>query len=158
MIDRTSRDRLALAIRRFVSGHIYNDDLDETQVDWRDRGAIAVKDAAWQLYSDNYQHYATGRHALSRADRRAVARWIVFLHSDQEYLWPDFPGLRLGRLLAVALTFGWWKGRENRVQREFYEAGDFSCWPFVREADLKRGIAAPRLLSGRRTTLANVTD
>lgn len=64
MIDRASRDRLATALRRYVSGRSTNDDLDRVDVDWRDRGAIAVKDRAWCLYDDTDQHRATGRHYL----------------------------------------------------------------------------------------------
>ena len=43
MIDRKGRDRLALALRRYVVGRITNDDLEETEIDQRDRGAVAVK-------------------------------------------------------------------------------------------------------------------
>ena len=36
MICRPSRDRLALALRRYVAGHATNDDLSDVEVDWRD--------------------------------------------------------------------------------------------------------------------------
>lgn len=46
MIHRESRDRVALALRRYAVGRIANDDLDDMEVDWRDRGAVAVKQIA----------------------------------------------------------------------------------------------------------------
>jgi hypothetical protein len=57
VIHRDSRDRLAEALRRYASGHISNDELDEVEVDWRDRGAVAVKGMAWRLYDDTREHY-----------------------------------------------------------------------------------------------------
>lgn len=90
MIDRAGRDRIALALRRYAGKRITNDDLEEAAfADWRDRGAQAVAQLAWNLYSDHEQHRATGRHALDDSVRSDIARWIVFLHSDQEYLWPE---------------------------------------------------------------------
>ena len=52
MIDRPSRNKLATAIRQYVSGRITNDNLDDIEIDWRDSGALAVKERAWSLYDD----------------------------------------------------------------------------------------------------------
>lgn len=60
MIHRDSRNRLAEALRHYVSGRITNDELDDVEVDWRDRGAVAVKQMAWQLYDDLRTHYVEG--------------------------------------------------------------------------------------------------
>jgi hypothetical protein len=90
MICRESRDRLALALRRYVSCRISNDELHEIPVDARDRGALAVKHAAWMLYSDLKNHFNVGKYELSPQGRREVARLIVFLHSDIEYQYPDW--------------------------------------------------------------------
>jgi hypothetical protein len=150
MIHRASRDRLALALRQYVSGRISNDDLDATEVDWRDRGAVAVKQAAWSLYDDNYQHRAVGRHAISKEGRREIARWIVFLHSDQEYLWPQYSFIRVSSWLGNVLTFGLWRRRESRLWKEYCEAGDISCWPFQNESELRKARVSPRFLAGHR--------
>ena len=90
MIHRKSRDDFAQALRQYVSGRISNDDLELVDIDWRDRGANAVAAMAWQLYDDNYEHRATGKHRICKEDRRAIARWIAFLHSDEEYVWPEY--------------------------------------------------------------------
>ena len=149
MIDRVSRDRLALALRQFVSGRIHNDELDAIEVDWRDRGAVAVKQAAWTLYDDYYQHFATGRHRIPGENRRVIARWVIFLHSNEEYLWPEYSFIRVRNWAANILTLGWWRRREERLWREFCDTGDFSSWPFQNETELKKALSSPRLLSGR---------
>jgi len=72
MIHRESRDELALALRRYVSGQIHNDQLADVGVDWRDRGAVYVYDMAWQLYNDMEQHYAKGKYSLDEQARKAA--------------------------------------------------------------------------------------
>jgi hypothetical protein len=151
MIDRDSRDRLALALRRYASGRIHNDDLDGTKVDWRDRGAVAVKQMAWNLYSDTYQHYATGKNAVSKTLKRDIARWIVFLHSDREYLWPEYSFVQVRGLGFDILTFGWRKRVWERRWQEFRDSVDFPCWPFQDARELTGEAAKPRLLAGNRT-------
>jgi hypothetical protein len=100
MIHRQSRRRLALALRRYAATRITNVQLDEIDVDWRDRGAVAVKEMAWGLYDDLYTHKAVGRHALNRDVRRMVARWVVFLMSDEEYLWPEYSFISLSSAIG----------------------------------------------------------
>jgi len=150
MICEHSRDRLALALRRYVAGRISNDDLDSIQVDWRDRGAVAVKRMAWRLYDDNRHHFAKGRHAIGRGSKRIIAKWIVFLHSDKEYLWPDYSFIQFSNWPLNLLTFGWWERRKSLRRKEFEEAGDFAAWPFVAMADLDDASQRPRYLAGHR--------
>ena len=148
MICRQSRDRLALALRRYVSGRITNDDLDSIQVDWRDRGAVAVKQRAWGLYSDNTQHRAAGKHAITDDGKREIAKWVVFLHSEQEYVWPEYSFIQIVNWPLNLLTFGWWERHKGRRRKDFQEAGEFSAWPFVRMADLNDAAQRPRYLAG----------
>jgi hypothetical protein len=150
MIHKPSRDALALALRRFAAGRIHNDALDEIDVDWRDRGAVAVKEAACHLYSDTRQHYAAGKDRLPRETRRIVARWIVFLHSRREYLWPEYSFIQIVNWPVNLLTFGWWERRKEARWKEFQEAGDFEAWPFIRAAELGRAVRRPRFFTGAR--------
>ena len=143
MINRSSRDKLALAIRRFVSGQIHNDELDEVEVDWRDRGAVAVKEMSWNLYWDTEQHFATGKNKIQREARREIARWIIFLQSDSEYLWPDYSFVQIFNWPMNILTFGMWERRKKRILKEFCEAGDFSSWPFQNSKEVARAAASP---------------
>ncbi|MDP3739935.1 MAG: hypothetical protein Q8R02_21290 [Hyphomonadaceae bacterium] len=137
MIDRHGRDRLALALRRYVIGRITNDDLEEVEVDWRDRGAVAVKRRSWHLYSDHRCYYRKGKDALPWEVRREVARWIVFLGSNQEYVWPEY-----------RLDVGPWFGRKRKTE-QFMEAGDFAVWPFIDAAALQTALRAPRFFAHR---------
>ena len=150
MICRQSRDRLALALRRYVAGRISNDDLDFIRVDWRDRGAVAVKRMAWGLYTDTRNHYATGRYAITRDVKRIAVRSIVFLHTDREYLWPDYSPTQIYNWPLNLLTFGWWERRKKARREEFKQAGDFSVWPFTAATDLEDAIRKPRYLAGGR--------
>jgi hypothetical protein len=74
VIHRDSRDRLAEALRRYVCGDISNDELDEVEVDWRDRGAVAVKEMAWRLYDDTREHYVEDALPRHSEGRKMVAR------------------------------------------------------------------------------------
>ncbi len=149
MIDRFSRDRLALALRRYVSGHIHNDELDCVEVDWRDRGAVAVQQMAWRLYDDFEQHYATGKHQIRRDARREIARWIVFLQSDIEYLWPEYSFIQIINWPMNLLTFGWWERHKGRIWNDFCETGDFSSWPFQNAKEVSCAAATPKFFLGR---------
>jgi hypothetical protein len=149
MICRQSRDRMALALRRYVAGRMSNDDLDGIDVDWRDRGAVAVKQMAWGLYCDLSKHYATGKHAIPDDGKRIIAMWVVFLHSDSEYLWPEYSFIQIVNWPLNLLTFGWWERRKRRRRKQFREAGDFSVWPFLRASDLAEAVGEPRYFAGR---------
>lgn len=149
MIDQPSRDKLAAALRHYVSGCITNDDLDDLEVDWRDSGAVAVKERAWGLYTDTYQHRAVGEHYLSKPARDEIARWILFLHSGLEYTWPRFAFDQIINWPMNLLSFGWWERHKQKVFEEFMAAGDFSVWPFVKGNDYETALEHPRYLSGQ---------
>ena len=148
MIHRGSRDRLAEALRQYVSGRITNYELDAVGVDWRDRGAVAVKGMAWQLYDDLRKHYAKDLPRGSEA-RHTVARWIAFLYSDQEYLWPEYSFIQIVNWPFNLLTLGWWERMKRRRWEQFLEAGDIDVWPFCRREELEDVLSQPRLLAGR---------
>ena len=152
MIHRESRNRLAEALRHYVAGRITNDDLNDVDVDWRDRGAVAVYEMAWQLYDDTSQHKSTGRHYLGKDARREISRWIAFLYSNEEYLWPEYSFFQVLNWPLNLLTFGWWEKMKRRKWEQFLQSGDFSVWPFCQKEQLQKVIQRPRLLSGRART------
>ncbi len=147
MIHRESRDRLAEALRHYVSGQITNDDLDSIEIDWRDRGAKAVQDAAWGLYDDMYTHKATDRHEIPKEGKRIIAQWITFLYSDQEYLWPEYSLLQIFNWPLNLITFGWWERMKKRKWEQFEECGDIDVWPFCSRSELEEVIKKPKLLA-----------
>jgi hypothetical protein len=71
---------------------------------------------------------------------------VVFLHSDQEYLWPE-PAYSFDQIvddLLNLLTIGWW------AQRKAKEENEFATWPFVRMTDCDDAARIPKYFAGRR--------
>jgi hypothetical protein len=158
MIARDSRNRLAEALRHYVSGRITNDELfaASVSVDRRDREAVAVKMAAWLLYDDLKTHFVENRLPPRSEARREVARWIVFLHSDVEYIWPGSPAAFVNMFHNVVnfLTFGWWWRRTVGKWEQRVENGRYSMWPFSGRAEFEQAINQPKLLAGSSRTKA----
>ena len=148
MIDRPSRDRLATALRRYVSGRITNDDLDDIEVDWRDSGADAIKQRAWGLYDDTYQHHAVGSHYITKPSREEIGRWILFLHSDNEYTWPLFNFRTIVNWPLDLLSGGWWERPKEKRFAEYKSAGDYSVWPFSSRPDYEAALERPKYFAG----------
>jgi hypothetical protein len=144
MVDPAARKALGLSLRRLFSARITNeqfeDELPSTVWSSPDAAVRAIRWAAWLLYDDLHEHRLDGAHALGPLGRRHVARWILFLKSDEEYEWPEIPWW-LGALLLVPslLTFGL-AGRALSRWRD--RAGDRDVWPFMRRSELERAIAA----------------
>lgn len=155
MIDRLSRRRLAVALRRYVAGRISNDAFEDTDVDRRDPAIAAVQGGAWSLYSDMEEHYARGPHAVRGECRRRVARWVLFLRSEREYLWPEYDFYQTAswpRWMEY-LSFGYLRrDRERRehLLREFSSAGDIDYWPFISRAEFEAENARRGYLRGER--------
>jgi hypothetical protein len=159
MIDRTARDTAALLIRRFAAGRLTNDEFDEAFPRSRlDQALSAIEGRAWHLYDDFETHRLTGRHGLTRAGRREIARWVLFLHSEVEYEWPWFNWYRgarrrgSGRALLNLLMMGWLEARMAREEAgmaAFQRTGDFAVWPFFRPPDFEAARRQPRFCVGR---------
>lgn len=143
MIDRTSRDKLAEALRQYASGRITNYAFDDIDVDKRDLGAVEVKHAVWHLYDDLYEHKAVNNFYINKNARKEIARWIVFLQSDKEYIWPKMSVIDM--LLSV-LTFGFYG---KLLQKQWGKMGDSDAWPFIDKNELNKVISKPKLLAGK---------
>jgi hypothetical protein len=135
---------LAAAIRRLASGRITSAEFEDQLLAevWtsRDAGVQSIRWAAWMLYDDLHEHRLEGPYVLGRLGRRHVARWILFLKTDEEYQWPGLPfWLRLLLLPVNLATFNL-VGRALRRWRD--RRGDADVWPFMKRGDLARVIAA----------------
>jgi hypothetical protein len=144
VIDRRARDRLAEQLRHLAGGRITNDEFEDSLPGSHDRAVREVERAAWMLYSDLREHRLTGSDALPREVRRAIARSIVFLHSDLEYEWPPHPCVGFRRVVGTVLSFGL---IPKYFDRRYKASGEFEAWPFIRSADLERAAQMPRLLA-----------
>jgi len=132
MIDRKSRDMLSETLRQYISGRVTNDTLYNLEIKSEDRGIWAIRHAAWFLYDDLYEHKAVGKHAIKGKYRDEVSKWIVFLQSDQEYLWPSM----FQRFLSV-LTLKFFKINKS----------DKEVWPFFTKKDFNKALKNPKLLN-----------
>lgn len=147
MIDRVARKKAAEAIRHFVTGQITNVEfIRRYPYSKHDPAIWALDDTVWCLYDDVLTHKLSGEHALTKEFKSEVAaRWLMFLYSDQEYLWPKIgqPGFRYSPS---------WFCRVFKFARRRYEkfryAGDYSVWPFLRGEDFEAARRQPILLTG----------
>ena len=141
MIDRISRDKLAETLRQYVSGRVTNDTLDDLKTNNEDYGVKAIKDAAWFLYDDLYEHKAVGKDRIEKDNRHEVSKWIIFLQSDEEYLWPR-PSIL--QKIGSILTLVFYKlDTSNNEEKE--------VWPFFAKESLESALKKPKLFSGKRS-------
>jgi hypothetical protein len=143
MIDRSNRRKLAEALWHLASGQISNDEY-ENRTEFRSSD-LAIREiwrAVWGLYSDLRMHRLTGKDALTPESKEAVARCILFLHSDLSWEWPS-TRISLVTLLCNIGTFG---VARRRADERYRAAGEFAVWPFFRRADYEAALANPKLL------------
>ncbi len=96
MIDRTSRDRLAEALRQLCAGTLTINDfdsrIDRELMGSRDRGVQSVIESVLDLVDPESLPFALkrfrGRHRLPADTRRQMVIATIFLHSDLEFEWP----------------------------------------------------------------------
>lgn len=158
MIDRRRRDQFAEVLRHFAAGLLTNDEY-EKQVDKifegmgpkipEDLALWAVYDNVWFLYDDMRTHRLTGGHALKPEGKTEVARWIMFLYTDQEYKWPITRFLSFSSCLLRIITLGLWDLIMGaRRARQLATLGDWDVWPFLAAQDCEEARRNPRLLHG----------
>ena len=146
MTDKRDREKLAEALRHLATGQISNREYeDRTEFRSSDIAVREIWRAAWGMYSDVRTYRLTGKDALTADTKEAVARCILFLHSDLPWEWPTRSFSEI-LLFAVAglCTFGLLARRDRRRYRA---AGDFAVWPFFRRSDYEAALRAPRLLN-----------
>lgn len=156
MIDRAARDEAAQTLRSFISGKITNFAFEALCPLTNDPAIHAIWDTAWLFYDDFKTHRLDGRNGLSIDQRKSCVRWIIFLHSNQEYDWPTLalpgsdPNLRVRKSV--------WRGLlgldpydlSSEEARRFLAAGHYAVWPFISVRKYKQALRSPRLLSGHR--------
>lgn len=148
-IDRKARNEAAQLLRQFASGRITNFQLEKRWPNSKDPAIHNLDSTIWCFYDDFKEHTLQGPSALSREMKRVVARWIVFLHTNEPYQWPSiaFPGVRplhrswlMRRLGLVHLI--------TRKEERFMKAGAFEVWPFISTQSFEDARRRPKLLSG----------
>jgi len=113
----------------------------------------------WGLYDDTRQHKLTKPDKLTKESLQIIARCILFLHSDKEYIWTYFdttnPLLKfsLMDLLLSTLTLGnHYKNKKQEHSISYYQwqqQGDFEVWPFFRRMDYQNQLGFQPFLNGQ---------
>jgi hypothetical protein len=137
MIDRDSRDRVALALRQFASGRLAQNELYARTTrarDSTDPGVTTLAEAIYWQFLNLGPKRLVGRHALSREARRGIARWVLFLRSNEPYVWPQ-RGPSFWDVVHAFATLG--KSWIAKCER-WSQTGDEKFWPFVSEQQLAR--------------------
>jgi hypothetical protein len=117
--------------------------------DREDHSLGAIYSRVWHFYDDLREHRLRDKHELSEEGRRAVARCVVFLHSDFEYQWPIKSFISLSGCFLRLCTFGLAGLILNPInERRLQRMGSWDLWPFFRETDYQSAITRPRLLGG----------
>jgi hypothetical protein len=148
MIDRVARKQAAETLRHFVSGQITNDEfIRRYPYSKRDPVIWALDDTVWCLYDDISTHKLTGEYAITKEFKKQVARWLMFLYSDEEYLWPRIgrPGFRSS---SESLWLSWIFGFGQSRLKRFMASGDFEVWPFLKREDFEEARKKAVLLTG----------
>lgn len=144
VIDNEERKKAAEVVRRFISGRITNFDFEKNMPATKDLAVQAIEDSLWLLYDDFEKHKLDAERTLPAATKSQMARWVMFLHTDEEYRWPTFryPGLLplkhglVSRLLKKPLR-----------EYEFMSSGEYDVWPFISKAQFEHAKQKPVLLA-----------
>jgi hypothetical protein len=89
MVDRVSRDKLAVGLRRLASGQMTIGEYESlTDLPFDDPAVFELWLFGWCHYSDFWRDSTRlrGERALSREERRCIAQAVLFLKTDQEYV------------------------------------------------------------------------
>ncbi len=144
MIDIEARKKAAEVVRRFISGRITNFDFEKNMPATADLAVQAIEDSLWLVYDDFEKHKLDAEWVLPGGTKSQMARWVMFLHTDEEYRWPTFryPGLR-------PLKHGLVSRLLNKPHREyeFMSSGEYDVWPFISKEQFEHAKQNPVLLA-----------
>ncbi len=131
MIDRKARDKFAELLRHFYSGQIDNFEFESRLPESDDLAIYEIWwQAGWPLYDDFKTHKLKGDWRIPDEHKRELARVILFLKSDYEYLWPKKTGIKACvRGIVRIFTFGFFPKEYNGFDR--------NIWPFTNPNSLE---------------------
>ncbi len=145
MIDTKARKEAAEVARHFASGQITNFDFENKIPNSKDPAVWAVQDTFWCLYDDFKEHKINEGWEMPKQIKTMMARWVMFLYSDEEYRWPKIscPGLRPFEYGFFGRLF-----KRHLAQESFLIAGEYSVWPFIDNESYENARNTPHLLAG----------
>ncbi len=149
MIDRKARNEFAELLHHFVAGQVDNFDFENRVPSSKD---IAIYEiwwrSAWPLYDDFQSHKLKEKWCIPNKHRRELAKAILFLKTNNEYLWPRNTGLfSVFTTFLSVLTFGWF----TKYQLKKHPNLETKAWPFATLAELSEANKQPPYLDGYNT-------
>jgi len=181
MVEKERRRKLALHLRHFAAGLTTNDEFedrvtDDVSFNWLPEQYYRSKKAqsddpairpmlelGWCMYSDLERHKLTGSRKPTDEERKRIACWILFLHSDLEYEWPCMdmvnPFLRrpfiedLLNIFTLGLYYLLFQKTKCEAEAEqeleaFKSAGDYDYWPFISKVQYEEELKNQPFLTG----------
>ena len=172
-INRADRNKAVQMLRRYVAGRISDDELLDKWPRTEPTLKALYDDCIFQITEHVAWVRKGAKPKLSREAKDALARTILFLNSDEEYLWPrpsplwkwvysfaalgavgiglktdwEWAVLFLGTFaVGAGSVFGYF------TQRQFKRAGEWGTWPFFKAPDFQNAKARPRYLTGNKTS------
>jgi hypothetical protein len=149
VIDREARDRLALSLRRLGSGRVTASEHDEecsSLCGSPDPVIQAVAEVTYWAFCDFGPERYDGRNRLSATARRDIARVVIFLRSDYEYLWPSEHDWSIVRYIIHRLSFRFIRISSEEVAR-WEQVVEERAWPFVTAAEVAVAATVPAFRS-----------
>ena len=159
MIDTERRKKLAYHLRHLSIGLITNDEYEnyiteDISFGWLPEQYYRAKEAefddaiikpmlelSWFLYSDLKEHKLIGKHKLTEKQIKDIARYILFLHSENKYEWKYIdltnPLMRFSfkDIILSVITLGkHYQNKLNEREKEYAELknnADYEYWPFI---------------------------
>jgi hypothetical protein len=141
-VTRLRRNEAIALLRSFAVRKITNDQFEERLEGlmepgpvrkWEDKSIWAIRTSIWYIYDDLHEHKLEGKSALTREQKRWIARIILFLKSDREYEWRSYCFIPFLDLLLFFCTLGLWSLLRLKKPKEEI---DWDIWPFRTKAQL----------------------
>jgi len=142
MVDRVSRPKAAALLKKLALGRITTDEFEIGlwELKSKDPVLVALDDTIAEMAGDQDPSLAPA-FARGTEMRKRVCRWILFLRTDLDYLWPAermAPGIRDFYRPAWYDKLFRLDKRMLKSNIRFFAAGDYEVWPFLRKGDFER--------------------
>lgn len=142
MIDRSSRNTAYIQIRRLATGRAGGFECEDAlmALPGDDMGIAAIRRTIREMI-DEHDRPLKSIFAKGTEMRTRLSRWLLFLKSDSDYMWPVLE-LPAGILDYYRPTFfDKITGADKRTREsitQFMRSGDYNYWPFTSRDDFER--------------------
>ena len=148
MIDIEARNKFAELLHQFIAGRIENFDFEDRVPSSNDPALSEIWwQAGWPLYDDFKTHKLNGEWRIPNQYRRELAKAILFLKTNKEYIWPPKTGLYPTLISVINIvTFGLYKKYNKNINMPKLEN---EAWPFATLEELSEANDNPVYLNAK---------